>query len=131
MPQITIPIHSFVDLITNSSTEIYVNATEGTLTSIKALVNNILKLSGGLHMADDLFTFELRPCHRWGSEIYTQEEIDEERAEREESDMTDLEASQYHAVVVKAKDVTDETAQLVASTLSNLTNLFDIDAEYN
>ena len=38
-----IKIHSFVDVITNSSTEIYIQATERTIEQIKVLINSILE----------------------------------------------------------------------------------------
>ena len=54
-----------VDLITNSSTEIYVEATQSTIKTIKELINNILESAGdGVTKADDLFTFELEKSTR-------------------------------------------------------------------
>lgn len=59
MSPIFIKIHSFVDLITNSSTEIYIQADEKTVEAVRGLVNSLLTLGGGAHQADDLFTFGL------------------------------------------------------------------------
>ena len=55
----TLKIHSFVDLITNSSTEIYIGANERTITTIKELINNILKIGGSTLTSDDLFELSL------------------------------------------------------------------------
>lgn len=53
-------IHSVVDLITNSSTVIYTEAHEGTIKTVKEIINLILKLGGNKTLtADDLFTFSL------------------------------------------------------------------------
>lgn len=54
-----INVHSFIDVITNSSTEIYVQAGENTINTIKELVNILLKETESTKTADDLFTFEL------------------------------------------------------------------------
>jgi hypothetical protein len=61
-----IPVHSFVDLITNSSSEIFVAANKGTVKAIKNLVDSIIgAASNGEGIgatADTLFTFELVYC---------------------------------------------------------------------
>lgn len=54
-----IKIQSVSDVITNSSTEIYVEATEYTLNGIKNIVNSILKAVNSEYTADDLFEFSL------------------------------------------------------------------------
>jgi len=59
MNTLYIPVHSFVDLITNSSSEIFVSADQNTLNAIEALVQNILIAGGSTAKASDLFTFEL------------------------------------------------------------------------
>lgn len=57
--QITINVHSFVDLITNSSSEIFVEASASTITAIKKMLTNVLAAGGSTKTADDLFTFDL------------------------------------------------------------------------
>lgn len=59
MNSIPIPIHSFVDLITNSSSETFVCADKKTVQAVKELVNTFLRMGGLTQKADDLFTFEL------------------------------------------------------------------------
>lgn len=54
--QHSIRIQSYVDVITNSSTEVWQIASEESVRRIKA----ILKVSGSEKTADDLFTFALR-----------------------------------------------------------------------
>lgn len=54
-------IHSVVDVITNSSTVIYTQATESTIKAFKDLTNALLKIAGSDANADDLFEFSLEP----------------------------------------------------------------------
>lgn len=70
MNKVTLHIHSFIDIITNSSTEIYVSASQYTVDHIKQLVDAILKLGNSDKTCDDLFmvaiedgelTVELKP----------------------------------------------------------------------
>ena len=46
MKSISIPIHSFVDLITNSSSETYVTATKKTVKTLEELVDSLLEGTG-------------------------------------------------------------------------------------
>ena len=54
--QLIIPVHSFVDTITNSSTEIYVSATEKTIETLKKIVNDTLAIAGSTLSCKDLFS---------------------------------------------------------------------------
>ena len=60
MKKLVIPIHSFVDVITNSSTTIYVGCHSNTIEYAKDLINNLLKIAGSDKKADDLFEFEIQ-----------------------------------------------------------------------
>jgi len=59
MKILKINLHSIVDVITNSSTQIYVQFNESALTTLKDLVNHFLKLTNSEYEVDDLFGFEL------------------------------------------------------------------------
>jgi len=107
----TIPMHSFVDLITNSSTEIYIEASDKTIESIKALVDNILKLGGSDLKCDDLFTIELNP-----------EDVEREANEYGYKDV---------GLIVKHRDSNSELGKATANTLANLCGMFGIEACYN
>jgi len=48
-----------VDVITNSSTTIYTQARDGSIDTLKAIVNSLLEVAGSDLKADDLFTFEI------------------------------------------------------------------------
>ena len=59
MKAITIKIQSFVDVITNSSTTVYIMATKYTIDHLKMLVNAFLESIGSELTADEMFDFEL------------------------------------------------------------------------
>lgn len=48
-------LQSWSDVITNSSTEIYQEATEYTVSAVKEIINTILKIAGSDKTCDDLF----------------------------------------------------------------------------
>ena len=54
---IRIKPHSIVDVITNSSTVVYVQTHDNTIKYAKELVNTLLKVVGSKKKADDLFDF--------------------------------------------------------------------------
>ena len=56
---ILIPIHSFVDLITNSSSETFIAATNKTVDTVKEIVNSLLALSKDTRNFDDLFLIDI------------------------------------------------------------------------
>jgi hypothetical protein len=113
MKKITLYVHSFVDLITNSSTEIYIAATESTIEGIKNIINNILSLGGSKFTADDLFEFSLP-----------------EKTEEDEDSWGD---DYYQSVdlIVKAKDETSELAKDTAKAIADITGIFSINACHN
>lgn len=157
--EIKIKVHSFIDVITNSSTEIYVSADQGTIKAIKALIDNILKLGNSTLKADDLFTFEIY-CERereyyiglladnyMSDEQYQEykqigysvvenlvKEIEalDKKPEWWKSfeDKYDYDDFYDSEMIVKAKDDNPD-AEAAAKVLSSLTSLFDIEADYN
>jgi len=68
--EIRVKIHSLVDVITNSSTVIYVQSHNNTIKYAKDLINNLLKISGSDKTADDLFIFKL--------EVNREQELDKD-----------------------------------------------------
>jgi len=74
MKKIKVPIHSFVDTITNSSTVIYVQPHENTIEMAKELINTILKMACMDKTADELFRFSIIPGDEYTFlEMYTEE----------------------------------------------------------
>lgn len=106
--KITIRLHSFADLITNSSTSIYVAADESTIKSIKEIIDNILKIGGSTLTANDLFKFSLYKDPDEQGEYYERVQL-----------------------IVTPKDKNSEEGKAVAKLLGNLTGLFNIEACYN
>lgn len=146
MNTLIIPIHSFVDLITNSSSEIFVAADKKTVKAIKTLVENLISAAGGTAKADDLFTFDLGyKCYTPEyDEVYlTKDEIKAKKAELK-STVKSVDEGEWEfgttsgeeeykdvAVRVTVKDDTNISAKAAAEVLSNLTSLFQIDSTYN
>mgnify|MGYP001008402858 CR=1 FL=1 len=80
--QITIKTHSFIDVITNSSSEIYVQANKNTIKGIKSLVDSLLKSVNVNSTAEDLFSFKLE--NEYDLEEYLQK-YSKELSEAEET----------------------------------------------
>ncbi len=55
MKEIKVSIHSFIDVITNSSTEIYISTTSGAESRMYELINAFLKEAGSEKTAEDLY----------------------------------------------------------------------------
>jgi len=84
MKQIIIPVHSFIDVITNSSTEIFVNVTNNTIQYAKDLINTILKESGSDKTADDLYEFSFKDDDYYNKDnIMKEYEYDEDEYNEE------------------------------------------------
>ena len=66
-------LQSVIDVITNSSTSIYVAAGDWTLNAIKDIINTSLEIAGSDLKADDLFTFELGAPSYWEYESFEYE----------------------------------------------------------
>ena len=54
-----ITYHSFIDLITNSSTQVYVSVRERAIATLHELVNNVLALDESTLKSEDLFNIEI------------------------------------------------------------------------
>jgi hypothetical protein len=90
MEHIELSIHSIIDVITNSSTEIYCSYDKQSVESAKSIINTILKIAGAEKTADDYFDIYLW-IDKWAlidiksqmlKEDYTEEEIDKLIAEK-------------------------------------------------
>jgi hypothetical protein len=103
-----------VDLITNSSTELYIEATQRTIDTIKEIINNLLSLGGNSYTADNLFTIELNP-----------DDIKRYEEEGYEPEYKDI------SLLVKCKDEKSELGKTTAKMLSNLTGIFNVDVVEN
>ena len=113
MKTITLKIHSFIDIITNSSTEIFIQATDKTIKNIKQLINSILTIGGSKMTSDDMFEISLKAENPYGDEY---EEIEED-----DDDYSDS----YDVVITAKAKIEGKDAEIAASILSNLTNLYE------
>ena len=119
LSEIRIHIHSFIDIITNSSTEIYVQASEHTIKNIKSLVDSILSIGGSPLKCDDIFIMKL----------VSDREEDEDEDEDEDNGYDD---EDYSDVSVSVNPIIEgDNARLASKILSDLTGLFNIDANNN
>jgi hypothetical protein len=120
--RVVIPIHSFVDLITNSSTEIFVEANAETVKTVKALVNELLKIAASELKADDLFNFELKTSCDC-TEGYTEKDFQEEYEQTFEEHNEDCERRQTKMIVTAKPNVPH--LKKAVEILNNLENLFE------
>lgn len=136
MNKITVIIHSFVDLITNSSSEIFISATDKTLKAVKDIINN---LTDG--KCDELFDVAL--VYDKGQSVYTED--DEEITIDEPLDIRSKEGKAFHkkymehsyeerepsvAVIVVPK-LDDEQHNKAAKKLMELIGTYTIYVQYN
>lgn len=127
MNQIKIAIHSYVDLITNSSTEIYVSAHDKTISAAKAMVNKVLAAAGSDKIADDLFDFALTVTVT-NEKTWKESEVDVKSPEGKEA-LENEEQPELHLLVTAKVDSPDANA--AAKALSKLSELFEAGEKYN
>ena len=108
MQKLIIKVHSIVDVITNSSTVIYTQADEGTIKSVKELINALLAIGKSELTADDLFEFSL---------------------EKDDESYSDYGYSNVELAVSCKSD--NEHAITAVKILNRLDSLFNHEAEYD
>ncbi len=102
MKKLSIPIHSFVDVITNSSTVIYVQVHGKTVELMKDLVNYLLQKGGSEKTADDLFDFKVVNSEEWAEEK-VEEIMGDEFSEEQCPDLTWDERNEKAEAVFKER----------------------------
>ena len=127
----TFPIHSFVDLITNSSTEIYISATEKTVESVKNLINNLLKMGQSNLTCDDLFTIEIDKEQFNKDYDYDIEEGDTKTPYDKWMEEEYHENYRNISLLVKCRDEKNPLGIETARILSNLTDMFEMSDRYD
>ena len=116
MATLRIPLHSFVDLITNSSSEIFISATDSTVTAIRKLVDSLLLAGGSKFTVDEMFEITLE---------------DNPHYEKEDQDYYERDLGQRKQVVVIKTKIDSPAASAAAGILANLTESFFIQERYN
>ena len=76
-----IPLHSFVDVITNSSTVIYTGVQENAIDAMKGIINEVLRAAGSEKTSDDLFEISVLSREKIGEELLGREDIEAHSAE--------------------------------------------------
>lgn len=126
-------MHSFVDIITNSSTEIYVAATNKTIKTLKSLIDNLLKLGKSKSTCDDLFTIEIdkerfKEDYAWREESKTSADEFYNQWEKESQD--DCESAYKNVYLkVKCRDENNPLGEETSKILSHLTGMFSIESK--
>lgn len=150
-----INIQSVSDLITNSSTEVFVVYSKSNIADIKNLVNSILSLLDPSKTFDDYFTIKMSINYEdlfWIFDKYSEDErfyddvpelevynglsydegkkfVESLPVERVEEifDWNDGRYLAYEGFTVNAKNENDPVAQKVAKVINSIDNIFDID----
>jgi len=148
--QLKIEIHSFVDVITNSSSEIYVQASDRTIKQVKKMVESLLKLGGSNIKATDIFTFELVDEKEEEINDYLEQykdEIEEARKNHDEAENGEFDPKEWLSeegliyynededyrnisMLVKYKGNDPKTGKIAEEILSDLSGLFYTQASY-
>ncbi len=118
MESVILRVHSVVDIITNSSSEIYVEATEHTVKNVKELVDNLFALTGSQLKCDDVFDIKLKNTNA--------SDDDEDESESYEGEYPEVDL-----VVTPKEGVTSEESKVASKILSSLTSIFSIESAYN
>lgn len=109
METIILKIHSVVDIITNSSSEIFVEATDKTIENVKTLVDSLFALSGSTLKCDDVFLLEL---------------VD--RNDGEENDWNEY--PEIELKITHKNGVKGDSAEVASKILSSLTSIFKMES---
>lgn len=129
----TIKVHSFIDLITNSSSSVFVQATDKTVQSVKEIIDNILTLGGSELKCDDLFEVSIDKQGLYDNYYQDQRDEGEEVITPEEFYEKNQDCDNPNSVylLVKCKDEKNKIGKTTAKVLSGLTGLFELDARYD
>lgn len=122
-----IPIHSTVDIVTNSSSEIFTNAKDGSDKELKKIINAIIASCGGTGTADDLFEIKTVIIYE---DYYNPKNDKYERVEydidsKEGKKMRNGEGFYNVCIKVTPKDKDNKYAVEAANLLSKLEDLFE------
>jgi len=148
MRQIVIPMHSVVDVITNSSTVIYVSAHGSSIKLMKEFINTLLKATGSDKTSDDLFEFSTAVnFEKWSErmEYYYEDEMPEGYDDMEYDEGIAALRKMYDQSVIDGttEDVFEYGAQkdlvmvvkgddkLTINLVEQVEAIFEIEEEYN
>jgi len=123
-----IRVHSFVDLITNSSTELFVSANNKSAETVQDIINGILALGGSTVKAEDLFTFEIvvEDPDSYPTKFYP---VKSDKGKEIIDECDGGNGATQHIRLTPLVDSPE--AKKIAKVMSNLTELFTIEESYN
>jgi len=153
MKEIRIPIHSTIDVITNSSTEIFVSAASNSVEGIRDILQEIITLGGGDKKVEEIFDITLqyeekdcyvcggesedlvreegKPCPRCGTEAsYGTINPTEEEADRYYS-YYNCEYGLERELIIKPKNLTEKEEKEYSNIISRIFNLFEMEGINN
>jgi len=118
---IILSIHSFVDLITNSSSETYITASDKTVKVVKDIIKLFLENANIATPVDELFDVKL---------VYTREEYDEKKKKYVEWEHEGTSEYTPSRVKISVKPGVTDFGELV-KVLNNLNGAFQSVEFYN
>lgn len=121
-------LQSLNDVVTNSSMEVYQEATQYTVDAVRDIINVILKIGGSDKSCDDLFTVSINyedMLESYFEDILGESDIDEEYLGMIEEIRSRKDDSEAYAELVKTGLVGD-----VVPTIEEYVRNFDSDWEY-
>ena len=98
--QIIIPIHSFIDVITNSSSEVFVTSDRNTVLAVKAAIDGLLELGGTTARCDDLFEVFLERCDGGYGEYDAIRVVGRDRSSRQAAELLNKLNSSFNAETI-------------------------------
>ena len=130
MKEIKLNLHSIVDVITNSSTMVYIMATTKSIDLAKKFINKILTFSGSDKTADDLFDFSIEINDE--KYLYTDYLADCKSDELDEKEILSLEDWRVKTIEEAADDYDNYTTSSVVIKPKDTTNkkMMDLVSEF-
>lgn len=130
MEIIKISYHSFIDMITNSSTMVYVECHAKTKEFLFEFIDSLLKIAGSNKKAEDLFVVKIkRDCfynYNTDTELYDVD-IEFDRDGNRTDDYQDDDNFEDHVLFLIPKDSTQE----VINIMKSIKKIFNIEASYD
>jgi hypothetical protein len=131
MKPIKVCIHSVIDIITNSSTEIFVGTHKNTIPLFKEFINQLLKDAGSDQTCEDIYDVELKynkyEYNDLIEELIEDEECTEEEAktilkDRAENDCSSYETKLYLHITKKSDNSIEESVNIT----KKIYDMFDV-----
>ena len=72
-----IPLHSYVSVITNSSTVIYTGVTDNAVNAVKGIINEVLRAADSDKTVDDLYEITVESRDGIKEELLAREDVEE------------------------------------------------------